>query len=155
LFQSLPLFRTDPHVALVPQAERQVVIVPALTAVLEKHRDQSPFTAAHDFVFASTRGTPLGHRNVQRRALEQPATAAGITGEPKLRLHDLRHTFASMLIAQGANVVFVSQQLGRANPAITLSVYAHEFARANMQSVSSKHSNASSDTSSGKNRRLE
>ena len=35
-----------------------------------------------------------------------------------------------MLIAHGANVVFVSQQLGHANPAITLSVYAHEFARA-------------------------
>ena len=106
------------------------MIVPALTTVLKKHRGESPFIADNDFVFASTRGTPLGHRNVQRRALEQPAIAAGITGEPKLRFHDLRHTFASMLIAQGANVVFVSQQLGHANPAITLSVYAHEFARA-------------------------
>jgi integrase len=75
-------------------------------------------------------GTSLSHGNVQHRALNQSAASARITGQPKLRFHDLRHTFASMLIAQGANVVFVSQQLGHANPAITLGVYAHEFAQA-------------------------
>jgi len=36
-------------------------------------------------------------------------------------------TFASMLIAEDGNVVYVSRQLGHANPAITLKVYAHEF----------------------------
>ena len=39
----------------------------------------------------------------------------------------LRHTFASLLIAQGHDPVFVSRQLGHANPAITLRVYAHLF----------------------------
>lgn len=39
----------------------------------------------------------------------------------------LRHTFASILIAQGLDVVFVSRQLGHANAAITLTVYAHRF----------------------------
>lgn len=47
-----------------------------------------------------------------------------------MRTHDLRHTLASMLIAQGANVVFVSRQLGHASPDITLRVYAHLFAGA-------------------------
>jgi integrase len=42
-------------------------------------------------------------------------------------MHDLRHCFASMLIAAGADVVFVARQLGHANPAITLRVYAHLF----------------------------
>jgi integrase len=41
--------------------------------------------------------------------------------------HVLRHTFASILIAQGRDPVFVSRQLGHANPAITLKVYAHLF----------------------------
>ena len=113
-----------------PQAQRSIVVIPALVAILREHRRISSFTDNNDFVFASERGTPLSHGNVQHRALNQPAAAAGITGKPKLRFHDLRHTYASMLIAQGANVVFVSQQLGHANPAITLSVYAHEFARA-------------------------
>jgi integrase len=48
---------------------------------------------------------------------------------PKLRFHDLRHTFASLLIAEGANVVFASRQLGHASPDITLRVYAHLFDR--------------------------
>ncbi len=39
--------------------------------------------------------------------------------------HSLRHTFASILVSQGYDVVFVSRQLGHANPAITLKVYAH------------------------------
>jgi len=42
----------------------------------------------------------------------------------------LRHGFASLLIAEGLNVVFVSRQLGHANPTITLGVYAHLFERA-------------------------
>jgi len=42
-------------------------------------------------------------------------------------MHDLRHCFASLLIGQGLDVVFVSRQLGHANPATTLRVYASEF----------------------------
>jgi hypothetical protein len=41
--------------------------------------------------------------------------------------HDLRHTFASILIREGADVVFVARQLGHANPSITLKVYSHLF----------------------------
>jgi integrase len=48
----------------------------------------------------------------------------------KLTLHSLRHGFASLLIASGLNVVYVSRQLGHANPGITLEVYAHLFERA-------------------------
>jgi integrase len=48
----------------------------------------------------------------------------------KLVLHSLRHSFASLLIANGLNVVFVSRQLGHANPNITLEVYAHLFQHA-------------------------
>jgi integrase len=46
---------------------------------------------------------------------------------PKLRFHDCRHTFASLLIASGGTVVFVSRQLGHGSPDITLRVYAHLF----------------------------
>ena len=57
------------------------------------------------------------------------SSAAGLAkpGLPKLRLHDLRHTFASILISEGLDVVTVSGQLGHASPAITLAVYAHLF----------------------------
>ena len=55
---------------------------------------------------------------------------AGISVSGRLSLHSLRHGYASLLIAQRLNVVFVSRQLGHANPNITLEVYAHLFERA-------------------------
>ncbi len=45
----------------------------------------------------------------------------------KVTLHSLRHTFASLLIAQKHDPVFVADQLGHSNPSITLRVYAHVF----------------------------
>ena len=41
--------------------------------------------------------------------------------------HEFRHTFASMLIASGANVKAVASILGHASPAITLERYTHLF----------------------------
>ena len=50
--------------------------------------------------------------------------------KPRLRFHDLRHTYASLLIEQGVNVAFVSRHLGRASITTTLNVYAHLFDKA-------------------------
>lgn len=63
-------------------------------------------------------------RQVGRSGLGAALAKAGVIGEGthRVRFHDLRHTFASLLIAQGADVVFVSRQMGHANPSITLSV---------------------------------
>ena len=66
------------------------------------------------------------------RGLEPVLRSAELDGDdyPKLRFHDLRRTFASLLVAQGNNVVFVSRQLGHASADITLHTYAHLFDRA-------------------------
>ena len=40
------------------------------------------------------------------------------------KFHNLRHTFASQLLSNGANILYVSQQLGHADASITLRVYA-------------------------------
>jgi len=42
-------------------------------------------------------------------------------------LHHARHTFASILVGQGHDVVFVSRQLGHATAGFTLGVYSHLF----------------------------
>ena len=57
--------------------------------------------------------------------------AAGLNGDgrPKLRWHDMRHMFASLLIAEGLDPVYVSRQLGHAKPSITTDVYGHLFDR--------------------------
>lgn len=105
-------------------ASRDVILMPQLARELEKHRAASPFAADEDLIFASSNGRTIGHRNLTARGLERACDRAALTG---VTFHVLRHTFASLLIAQGHDPVFVSRQLGHANPAITLRVYAHLF----------------------------
>ncbi|MEX0658006.1 MAG: tyrosine-type recombinase/integrase [Egibacteraceae bacterium] len=47
------------------------------------------------------------------------------TGLPKIRLHDLRHTHASLLLARGVHPKIVSERLGHHSVAFTLDTYAH------------------------------
>lgn len=108
---------------------REVVVMPALVKVLAEHRLASPFSQDSDPVFASAVGTVMSRDNVRNRILRPAVAAAGLDRAdlPRLRTHDLRHTFASLLIAGGASVVFVAKQMGHSNPAVTLSTYAHLF----------------------------
>jgi integrase len=53
---------------------------------------------------------------------DQKVKAVGL---PRIRLHDARHTAASLMLASGVPVKVVSELLGHASPSITLAVYAH------------------------------
>jgi integrase len=55
------------------------------------------------------------------KAFRRLLKAAGLPG---FRLYDLRHTYASLLLAAGAPITYVSAQLGHANPTTTLRYYA-------------------------------
>ena len=46
-----------------------------------------------------------------------------------LKTHELRHTFASLLFEAGATVPYVMDQLGHADPKVTLSIYTHVLER--------------------------
>lgn len=50
------------------------------------------------------------------------AAAAGL---PRIRLHDLRHSYATAALANGVPVKVLSQRLGHADVGVTLKVYAH------------------------------
>jgi integrase len=109
---------------------REIPLVPQLAEHLAAHRQATAFAGAGDWVFATSRGTPLGVRNVARRVLKKAADDAGLNGDgrPALRFHDLRHTFASHLIVDlGLDVAQVSRILGHATITITLNVYTHLF----------------------------
>lgn len=56
----------------------------------------------------------------------------------RIRLHDLRHTAASLMIATGADIATVSRQLGHANVSITLSIYTHAFEKRAESGIGSK-----------------
>jgi integrase len=53
---------------------------------------------------------------------EQHARAAGL---PKIRLHDVRHSYATAALAAGIPAKIVSERLGHANIAITMDTYSH------------------------------
>jgi integrase len=109
---------------------REVPLVEQLSHLLAAHKQAARFAAPQDWVFATGRGTPHGHRNVAQRVLRRAADIAQLNGDgwPPLRFHDLRHTFASHLIVDlGLDVAQVSRILGHSSITITLDVYTHLF----------------------------
>lgn len=100
-----------------------MIVIDALASLLRRHRLASPHSQAGDPVFSTATGTAMSARNTGR-ALTRISKRAGVED---VTAHALRHTFASMLIERGRDPVFVADQLGHTNPAITLRVYAHLF----------------------------
>jgi len=73
-----------------------------------------------EWVFCTEAGTALDESRV-RKAFAKALQAAGVSAH---RVYDLRHTFASVLLARGVPLTYVSAQLGHALPTTTLQFYA-------------------------------
>lgn len=74
-----------------------------------------------DYVFTSRVGTPIEPRNLERAYREVLA----IAGLPHIRIHDLRHTAATLLLTQGVHPRVVMELLGHSQIAITMNTYSH------------------------------
>ncbi|HEX8743610.1 MAG TPA: site-specific integrase [Thermoleophilaceae bacterium] len=116
-----------------PAGRRDVVLMDGLASMLRRARLAAVFSDDGDPVLATANRTHVSARNASR-AFEQAVERAGLDG---VTYHVLRHTFASLLIAQGRDPVFVADQLGHADPAITMRVYAHLFREAKEASSAS------------------
>jgi integrase len=80
---------------------------------------------ADALVFSRLGGAPQSPISVTKE-WRKAADSIGLT---EVSFHALRHTFASMLIDSGIDVVKISKRLGHSNPTITLQTYAHQFAK--------------------------
>lgn len=100
---------------------RSVPLAPALVSELRAHLADRP-DDPDALVFPSMRGTPLDPDNLRARMLKPLAEEVGA---PWAGWHTLRHTFASLQLAEGCNVVQLSRALGHHSAAFTLSVYVH------------------------------
>ena len=74
-----------------------------------------------DLVFASVEGKPIDPC-VVTHAFSRTATRAGLRN---VRFHDLRHTFASLMLLRGAKPKVISEALGHSSVAFTMDVYSH------------------------------
>ncbi|WP_354296056.1 tyrosine-type recombinase/integrase [Plantibacter flavus] len=72
-------------------------------------------------VFTTTLGTPIEPSNL-RRTFDKDIAAAGVR---RIRFHDMRHTCASLLLAQGVQMRVVMEVLGHSNMAFTSDIYSH------------------------------
>ena len=111
------------------RSRRTLPIPSAALASLKKHRvaqDRLRQTAGDewqglDLVFTTTSGRPYDGPNVTR-AFQRLVEGAGL---PRMRFHDLRHACASFLLAQGASMRVVMEQLGHSQISMTMNTYSH------------------------------
>ena len=82
-----------------------------------------------DLVFPSLAGTPIKPDNVAVRYMQPALKHAGLR---TFRFHDLRHTFASLLIQDGASLTYVRDQMGHSSIQITADTYTHLIPGANI-----------------------
>jgi integrase len=75
----------------------------------------------HDFVVCSSLGKHMSPRNFNRKWYK----FRELTDLPEIRVHDLRHTHATLMLLQGIPVKVVSERLGHASIEITLNTYGH------------------------------
>ncbi len=108
---------------------RTVKLTRETLAVLEAHRDRQRFQRQamgnrwqnHDLVICTSTGAPVNPNNVTR-SYNRLMILAGV---PRIRVHDLRHTAATLLLRAGVQPKLVSERLGHASVGITMDLYSH------------------------------
>ena len=110
-------------------SRRLVAMTPKLAAFLREHREERRFLyrelgrelTIDDLVFASDEGKALDP-GVLSHNFARIAKRAGLEN---VRFHDLRHTFASLMLLRGVPAKVISEALGHASVAFTMDVYSH------------------------------
>lgn len=111
------------------RSRRLVSIPPIAIAVLRgqkvKQREEREAVnrerSESEYVFSHWDGRPF-HLDTVSHTFAVPVQKAGI---PHVRLHDLRHSRATLMMADGINPKIVSEPLGHSSVAFTLDIYSH------------------------------
>ena len=111
-------------------SSRPISLPTNLIAELRNHRRRQqeerlklgPAWQDHDLVFPSEVGTPLTQSNITQ-VYKKVLVRAGL--RRTLRLYDLRHTHATLLLTAGIHPKVVSERLGHSTIALTLDIYSH------------------------------
>jgi len=105
------------------KSRRSTAIPPHVATFLEEHLWMGfSQPGADGLVFSSPEGEHLRHENFRKRVWTPATEVAGVA---PLRIHDLRHTCATLAIAAGADILVLQRMLGHASAAMTLDRYGH------------------------------
>ncbi|MHB8264123.1 MAG: tyrosine-type recombinase/integrase, partial [Acidimicrobiales bacterium] len=103
--------------------QRRVSLPKSLMEQIVEHLDTIP-DDPQQLVFTSPTGKPLRHAWFYKFHFKPATVRVGI---PDLRFHDLRHTCASLLIAQGVHPRVIQSRLGHSSITVTMDIYGHLF----------------------------
>lgn len=105
------------------RGSRRMVILPepCVSALLTHQVRQKKRGIESEYIFCNRDGGPIEPRNLNRQ-FYRLCEAAGLSG---VRLHDLRHTCATLLLAQGVSPRVIMATLGHSSIQVTMNVYAH------------------------------
>ena len=106
-------------------AEREVPLSRERLALLREYRAATLYKANADYIFTTATGGPVAWNNADK-TLKGIVKRAGLR-DPRPTWHDLRHTYASLLIAANVNVKVVSKTLGHSDAGFTLRTYVGLF----------------------------
>ena len=112
-------------------SNRRIDLGPVVMGELKKWKLACPPNRLH-LIFPNASGQPMNHSNMRSRYFFPALDKAGIG---RVRFHDLRHTYASLLIEQGENIKYIQTQMGHATPVVTLTVYAHLLKPTNQEAA--------------------
>jgi integrase len=106
------------------RASKRLVTLPkiALSALEEQSLRSGTSAPRPIWVFADSNGGPLRKSNLIRRSFKPLLEAASL---PNIRFHDLRHTAATLLMAEGVHPKVVQERLGHSSIGLTLDTYSH------------------------------
>jgi len=102
-------------------SERAVNVTPELANILSAHKENTG-GAPNDLIFHNRAGNPIYHQNMMTREFHPALERAGIR---RVRFHDLRHTFAALMISMDANMKWLQHQMGHASITTTMDRYGH------------------------------
>jgi integrase len=110
-------------------SRRKIDLSPKVMLELKKWKLACP-PSELDLIFPNNSGNPMNYSNMVKRYFINGLRQAKL---PKIRFHDLRHTYSSLLIEQGENIKYIQSQLGHSSPMVTLNVYAHLMQTVNQE----------------------
>jgi len=112
-------------------SKRKIDLGPTIIQQLKKWKLACP-PSELDLVYPSDAGTPLNKNNMVQRHFEPALRRAGLR---KIRFHDLRHTYASLLIDQGEHPKYIQSQMGHSSITVTMDTYGHLMNTVNRESA--------------------
>ena len=105
--------------------DRTIIVPGFLRSRLAEHLAARTEPEESALVFTAAQGGPLRHSNFYKRVWRPAKQVAGVP--EGLRIHDLRHTCAALLIAQGASPKAIQAHLGHSSIQVTFDRYGHLF----------------------------